>query len=107
MESRRALGTLALTAVGLAAISFAVTDASIVAANGCVGADATCTAQAVPVVAQTFAALGALALLVGIVPTVWWIVATIERTRSEPRDHEIAASRIALARRPVGADDEL
>ena len=59
MHSSRVLGVVALTAILVAAISFAVVDVSIAA-----GCDEGPCNTGIPIVAITFAALGALAALV-------------------------------------------
>ncbi len=99
MHSSRVLGVVALGAIAVAAISFAIVDVTI--ADAC--ADA--CSGGIPIVAITFAALGALAALVSIVPAVGWIVETVRDARhvSPESDHELA--RAARARRTH--DDEL
>ena len=94
MHSSRVLGVVALCSIAVAAISFAVVDVTI--ADSC-AADS-CT-SGIPLLAITFAALGALAALVSIVPAVGWIVEAIRDARhvSPESDHELA--RAARARR--------
>lgn len=101
VHSRRVLGAVALGAIVVAAISFGVVDVSIAGANGCVGVSAVCIDHAVPPVAITFAALGALALLVSILPTVQWIVDAIQAGR--PSTHDVAVDEAVLARRRTRA----
>lgn len=92
------LGAVALGAIVVAAISFGVVDVSIAEANGCLGAaaGASCVDRAVPPVAISFAALGALALLISVVPTVQWIVEAIHAGRTS--DHDMAVEEAVLAR---------
>ncbi len=102
MHSSRVLGVVALTAILVAAISFTVVDVTI--AEGC-GAGA-CNAG-IPIVAITFAAIGALAALVSVIPAVSWIVEAIRTARAashEEDDRELAR---AVRARPVYPDEEL
>ncbi|WP_309711384.1 hypothetical protein [Pseudolysinimonas sp.] len=101
MHSSRVLGVVALTAILVAAISFAVVDVTI--AGGC--GTAPCN-SGIPIVAITFAALGCLAALVSVIPAVSWIVAAIRTARaaSHEDDHELAR---AVRARPVYQDEEL
>lgn len=87
MHSSRVLGVVALGSIIVAAISFAVVD--VVVAGMCDTAN--CTAE-IPIVAISFAALGALAALVSIVPAVGWIVEAVRDARhvSSQNDHELA-----------------
>ncbi len=68
------LGAVALGAVVVSAISFAVVDVSIANANGCIGAQDACIDQAIPVVAVTFALLGILSLVASILPARRWFI---------------------------------
>ena len=106
MHSRRVLGAIALGAVVIAAISFAVVDVSIAGANGCVGTASPCADRDVPVVAITFAALGVLALLVSILPAVTWIVEVFQQPRSPNHQADVEVARSAMRRRLVPADDD-
>jgi hypothetical protein len=101
MHSSRVLGVVALTAIVVAAISFAVVDVTIAA--GC--DEGPCNAG-IPIVAITFAALGALAALVSVIPAVSWIVEAIRTARaaSHEEDRELAR---AVRARPVYPDEEL
>lgn len=101
MHSSRVLGVVALTAILVAAVSFAVVDVSI--ASGC-GA-ALCNAG-IPIVAITFAALGALAALVSVIPAVSWIVEAIRTARAASHEDDRELARAARAR-PVYHDEEL
>jgi hypothetical protein len=86
MHSSRVLGVVALTAILVAAVSFAVVDVTIT--DGCV--EASCKAG-IPIVAITFAALGGLAALVSVIPAVSWIVEAIRTARhAHEDDHELA-----------------
>ena len=106
MQSRRILGAVALGAIVVAAVSFGIVDVSIADANDCVGAAVACSERAVPPVAISFAALGALALLVSIVPTVQWIVEAIQTGRTSNRDADIEEAVLARRRtRSLAADD--
>lgn len=77
------LGAVALGAVVVSAISFAVVDVSIANANGCIGARNACIDQAIPVVAVTFAVLGILSLAISIVPALQWFVRALQVARDE------------------------
>jgi hypothetical protein len=100
-HSRRVLGAVALGAIVVAAISFGVVDVSIADANGCVGVSSVCLDHTVPPVAISFAALGALALLVSILPTVQWIVEAIHAGRTS--EHDSRVDEAVLARRRTRA----
>ncbi len=95
MHSRRLLGAVALGAIVIAAISFGIVDVSIANANGCVGATKVCSDQTVPPMAVVFAALGVLAMLGSIVPTVLWIVDEIHAGRTTARDAAVEESVLA------------
>jgi hypothetical protein len=69
VQSSRALGVFALSAVILAAVSFAVVDVFIADA----GPDA-----ALPLPALIYAVIGAIALLVSVAPAFAWLVKVIE-----------------------------
>jgi len=103
VHSRRVLGALALGAIVVAAISFAVVDASISAANGCMRT-APCTDHSVPIAAVTFSALGMLALLISIVPAVTWIVETIQVHNFATQHSDLEMARQHRTRR-VELDD--
>lgn len=106
MHSRHVLGAVALGAIVVAAISFGVVDVSIADANGCVGVSSACADHVVPVVAITFAALGALALLVSVVPTVHWIADAIRVGRTSNHDAEVDEAVLARRRvRTLAGDD--
>jgi hypothetical protein len=99
MHSSRVLGVVALCAIAVAAISFAVVDVTI--ADGCAaGCD-----TGIPIIAITFAALGALAALVSIVPAVGWIVEAVRDARHVSPESDRELARAARARRTH--DDEL
>jgi heme exporter protein D len=102
MHSSRVLGVVALGAIVVAAISFAVVDVTI--ADGCAAND--CNAG-IPLVAITFAALGALAALVSVVPAVGWIVETIRDARHVNPEHDRELARAARARRIQNDDLQL
>ena len=106
MQSRRILGAVALGAIVVAAVSFGIVDVSIADANNCVGAAVACTDESVPPVAVTFAALGALALLVSILPTVQWIVEAIQASRTSNHDADVEEALLARRRtRSLALDD--
>jgi hypothetical protein len=98
MRSSRGLGAVALGAIVIAAISFAVVD---ITAGGC---DASCGAD-VPVVAITFAALGSLALLVSVLPAVTWIVEAVQSNRSASAEADRELARLARPSRGIAEDD--
>lgn len=103
MQSPRTLGIFALSAVILAAISFAVVDVSISSANGCLGVSAPCEDLSLPLPAILFAVLGTLALLASVVPAIRWFVDTLQHTHL---DADIEPMRMAIVR-PAFEDDEL
>ena len=103
MHSRHVLGAVALGAIVVAAISFAVVDASISAANGCMRTGP-CEDHAVPIVAVTFSVLGLMALLISIVPAVSWIVEAIQVHHSTTQHSDLEVARQHRARR-VEIDD--
>lgn len=100
MHSSRTLGVVALGAILVAAISFAVVDVTI--ASGCgVGP---CT-TGIPIVAITFAALGALAALVSVIPAVSWIVEAISTARHASHEDDEVLARAARVRPALSEDD--
>ena len=105
MQSRRILGAVALGAIVVAAVSFGIVDVSIADANDCVGAAIACSDKTVPPIAISFAALGALALLVSILPTVQWIVEAIQTGRTSNHDADIEEAVLARRRTRALADD--
>lgn len=82
----------------IAAVSFGIVDVSIADANDCVGSSVACSDETVPPVAITFAALGVLALLVSILPTVQWIVEAIQHSRTSNHDAEVEEALLARRR---------
>lgn len=85
MRSYRVLGFVALGAIVIAAFCFTVVDISIDSVNGCLGARTACSDRDVPPIAIAYTGLGALALVVAIVPAVGWIVGLLRRTEpAEP-----------------------
>ncbi len=106
MHSRRVLGAVALGAIVVAAVSFGIVDVSIADANNCMGSTIACTDQSVPPVAITFAALGGLALLVSILPTVQWIVDAVHAGRTTNHDADVEEALLARRRtRSLAHDD--
>lgn len=101
MHSPRLLGVIALSSIIVAAISFAVVDVSI--ADGC--GDGPCKAG-IPVIAITFAALGALAALVSVIPAVTWLVDAIRTARHASHEDDDAVLARAVRPRRI-AEDEL
>ena len=89
----------------VAAVSFGIVDVSIADSNNCVGAAVACADKSVPPIAVSFAALGALALLVSILPTVQWIVEAIQTGRTSNRDADIEEAVLARRRTRALADD--
>lgn len=89
MRSRKTLGVVALVGVAVAAVSFAVVDVTTSISRACQPVGPACAHEAIPVVAVAFAALGVLALAVGIVPAFIWIV---DRARQERREEVEAAA---------------
>jgi len=74
MHSYRVLGIVALGAIVLAVLCFTVVDITIDSANGCLGARAMCREHEVPSTAISYAALGALSLLVSALFAAGWLV---------------------------------
>ena len=91
--SRRALGILALTAVVLAAISFAIVDVSIANANGCIGVSGPCADTAMPTVAVAFAIIGTLSLLISVLPAIRWFSGAIHHSN---HDADIESMRLVM-----------
>ena len=106
VHSRRVLGAVALGAIVVAAISFGIVDVSIADANNCVGSTLACSDESVPPIAISFAALGALALLVSILPTVQWIVDAIHAGRLTHHDADIEEAVLARRRTRALAHDD-
>jgi hypothetical protein len=104
VHSRQTLGAIALGAIVVAAISFAIVDSSIAAANGCMDSAAACQDDSVPVVAVTFAVLGMLALLSSIVPAVTWIVGSIHLHHHASPHSDLELARRHRPRRAQGDD---
>ncbi|HWH97542.1 MAG TPA: hypothetical protein VNS80_04175 [Pseudolysinimonas sp.] len=100
MHSSRVLGVVALTAILVAAVSFAVVDVTI--ADGC-GASP-CNGD-IPIVAITFAALGGLSALVSVIPAVSWIVEAIRTARAASLEDDRELARAARARRAYVEED--
>ena len=94
MLSRRALGIFALTAVILAAISFAVVDVSIANANGCVVTSGPCVDTRMPLMATSFAILGTIALLLSVLPAIRWFAGAIHHPT---HDEDFEAQALAAA----------
>jgi hypothetical protein len=102
VHSRRVLGAVALGALVVAAVSFAVVDVATRDAMPCSGACAP-----LPVVAVTFGALGGMALLVAVLPAVAWVVESIRATWHASDEADVETARAARARRVLADDDEL
>lgn len=100
MQSRM-LGIVALTAIGVAAVSFGVVDVTI--ASGCGGG--LCTAG-IPLFAIVFSVLGGLATAVAVVPAIGWVIESVREAshHDEERDRELAR---AVRSRRVYVDDDL
>ena len=106
MRSRRALGTIALVAIVVAAISFAVVDISTSAASGCLDTSAPCTERESPVVAGVFAIIGAIALVAAIVPAIAWLVQSLATGHGARQTH-VDYSRGPSARVRDDDDDDI
>ncbi|MFT4285109.1 MAG: hypothetical protein QM598_09790 [Protaetiibacter sp.] len=106
MRSRWALGAIAITAIIVAAISFAVVDISTSAASGCLDTRAPCTERTTPEIATVFAAIGAAALLVAAVAALTWIVRNLA-TKREVRQTDVDYSRGPSARVRDDEDDDV
>jgi len=93
--SRRALGIFALTAVILAAISFAVVDVSIANANDCVGVSGPCSNDTMPFVATIFASIGTISLLLSVMPAINWFLGAIHHPTHDADIESIRPDRVA------------
>ncbi|WP_395639223.1 hypothetical protein [Pseudolysinimonas sp.] len=100
MHSSRVLGVVALVAILVAAVSFAVVDVTI--ADGCAGTPCN---NGIPIVAITFASLGGLAALVSVIPAVSWLVEAIRTARHASHEDDESLARAARVR-PVRVEDE-
>jgi hypothetical protein len=96
VQTSRALGIFALSAVILAAISFAAVDAIIAAAG---------RGTPLPAVALACAVTGTVALVASVPPAIIWLAAAIRRAHHEAESH--TDSRPFAVVRPVYEDDEL
>jgi len=103
--SRRALGVFALAAIVVAAISFAIVDVAI-ASQPCSASELGCAGVAPPIVAVTFSALGALGLLVSILPAVNWVVESIQHAAHVPHELETATARSVMPKSISVLDDD-
>lgn len=92
--SRRALGVFALSAVILAAISFAIVDVSIANANGCIGVPGPCPDTTMPGAATVFAIIGTLALLGSVLPAISWFSGAIHH---QNHDAEFESMRVVVS----------
>jgi hypothetical protein len=99
------LGAVALGAIVVAAISFGIVDVSIADANHCVGGASACADRVVPTIALLFAALGGLALLVSIIPTVQWIIDAVHAGRTSHFDAQVDEAVLARRRTRTLVDD--
>ncbi len=104
MRSRGALGAVAIAAIVVAAISFAVVDIATSAASGCLDVAGPCTDRATPDIATTFAVVGAIALVGAVVPAVLWFLQDLGGRR-EVRQTSVDYSRRPSAR--VRDEDEV
>ena len=100
MHSPRVLGLIALAAIAVAGVSFAVVDVS--AANGCVAA--ACSGD-IPVFAITFALLGAFAALVAVVPAVSWVVNALREAAKHDPESDRELTRAVRTRGRVFEED--
>jgi len=97
------LGAIALIAIVVAAISFAVVDVSTSAASGCLDSGAPCTEKQVPAVAVIAAVIGAIALIAAVIPTVTWLVHAFS-SQHAAKHTDVDYSRLPSA--PVRDEDE-
>ncbi len=103
MRSKRVLGAIALIAIVVAAISFAVVDVSTSAASGCLDSVAPCTEKQVPPMAVIAAVIGAIALIAAVIPTVTWLVHAFS-SQHAAKHTDVDYSRLPTA--PVRDEDE-
>lgn len=108
MQSRRVLGTVALAALATAAASFAVVDVSTSLVRACSDPEGACAHPAVSMTAVVFTVLGFLAIAVGAIPAVGWVVSTLARRQElEDEDEEsVRAAARALRPAPASGDDD-
>ncbi|WBU38382.1 hypothetical protein [Homoserinibacter sp. YIM 151385] len=100
MPTRRALGTLTLSALGIAAVSFAIVDVSTSAASPCIEPAADCAHAAAPVAAVAFTILGFVGILAGLIPGTAWAARVLSHHREEQEQDEAADREAARALRP-------
>lgn len=103
MRSKRVLGAIALIAIVVAAISFAVVDVSTSAASGCLDSNSPCTDTIVPPIAVGCAVVGAFALIAAAIPAVTWIVHAFS-SQHAAKHTDVDYSRPPSA--PVRADED-
>lgn len=94
MRSRGALGAIAIAAIVVAAISFAVVDISTSAASGCLGAAGPCADDTTPGLATGFAIAGAVSLAIAVVVAVLWMLQDLGARR------EVRQTAVDYSRRP-------
>ena len=104
MRSKRVLGAIALVAIVVAAISFAVVDVSTSAASGCLDSNAPCTGTVVPPVAVVCAIIGSIALIAAAIPTVTWLVHAFS-SQHAAKHTDVDYSRLPSARVRADEDD--
>ncbi|WP_141145551.1 hypothetical protein [Schumannella sp. 10F1B-5-1] len=110
MPTRRTLGTVALSSLGTAAVSFAVVDVTTSIRRGCAYAvTEACRHEAVPVAAIVFTVIGFVCVAIGIVPAVLWVAHSIRAAHEQPEDDDAVADEHRRALRdpddPVLTDD--
>lgn len=84
MRTTGVLGGIAFSAIVVAAISFAIVDASSTTAELCAEATTPCAGAPLAPYAGWFVALGVIALVAGIVPTVVWLARLLRMPVVEP-----------------------
>lgn len=105
MRSRRVLGAIAIIAIVVAAVSFAVVDISTSAASGCLETGEPCSERASPPIATVFAIIGVVALVAAIVPAVAWVVRALPG-QAGARETDVDYSRRPSARVRDDDDDD-
>lgn len=94
-----------MAAIAVAAISFAIVDVAI-ASQPCAATEFGCTGEAPPVIAITFSALGAVGLLVSVLPAINWVFESVQHAAHFPHEVDAAAARSAMPRRVSVLDDD-
>lgn len=99
MQSPRVLGLVALAAIGVAGVSFAVVDVTV--ATACTGA----ACRDIPVFAIVFSLLGGLAALIAVVPAVSWAVTALRKAAQHDPEADRELTRAVRTRGRLADED--